>query len=181
MEMISIAGLFLMLIFIITGSITCLIIGKKARPFAFGCLLPCSLLLLLGATGLWRCMFLDEPLFAAAAGGNIREANRLLFSGADPNTEFEGTSALSASASADHADIVLLLIAHGANVNNRETSPPLSAAVEAGHADVVRILLSHGADVTVLDTSTGHTPLQVAQIKGDGEIKRLLIQAGATK
>jgi ankyrin repeat protein len=117
----------------------------------------------------------------AAAEGDVTKVTRLLASGADPNIEFEGTSALCAAAGEGHSVVVSLLIKHGANVNHHETRPPLSAAVEGGHAYVVSILLQHGADYTVVDRSTGYTPMQVAQIKGYGDIKRLLVAAGATK
>lgn len=180
MEMISIAGLFFLFIFLVCGSIVSLRL-KKTRPFVLGCLLPGTavFLLLSGCAG--KYLFLDEPLYTASNKGDIRTVHRLLARGADPNSDFEDNSALSAAARGGHRAVVALLIEHGAKVNTKEHAPPLNAAVEAGQTEIVRILLQHGANVATKDSWSGWTPLQTAKVKGYAEIKQILVHAGAQR
>jgi ankyrin repeat protein len=71
-------------------------------------------------------------------------------------------------------DIIDMLIAGGANVNEGEgRSTALHGAVGFGHADLVRWLLDMGADFTLTDHS-GRLPLDVAESTGHEGIAALL-------
>src|SRR3989454_9987747 len=106
------------------------------------------------------------PLGLAAFFGHPAAVKVLLEYGADvnlkPPSRFANT-AVDAAVSGDHADIVRILLAAGADPNpggGAEYTPPPQAAMD-GQLDVVRMLLDHGADVhTVRDG--GHTPMDDA-------------------
>jgi hypothetical protein len=182
MEMFSIGGGVILFLFLLAGWFFSYKGGVKVRPFQFGCLLPGTLLLLLGAFSMGRYMALDEPLTIAATDGDVTRVRQLLSVGADPNAIFDGSrSALSSAAVNGHYAVVEILVAHGASVTTNESTPPLCAAVAGNHPDIVRLLLRHGAQMDQNDRMTGYTPLQTAQIKGYGEIKRLLLAAGARR
>lgn len=61
------------------------------------------------------------------------------------------------------ADIVRLLIKHGADVSVRDKTDatPLHLAAFSGSSEIVRLLLEQGADVTVVDMNH-KTPLHLA-------------------
>jgi uncharacterized glyoxalase superfamily protein PhnB len=67
-----------------------------------------------------------------------------------PNRPHAGWTALHEAAKRGHADLVRLLLQHGANPNAREAGDntyPLHWAAAHGHLDVVRALLNAGGDV----------------------------------
>lgn len=80
-----------------------------------------------------------------------------------------------------HSDIVKLLLEAGADVNvtNRNRMTALYMAVLGNHADVVEVLAAHQADVNMADRAVGYTPLYLASKRGQVEIAKLLLQAGA--
>ena len=68
-----------------------------------------------------------------------------------------------------HADVVQLLLDHGADADKARTTDgatPLFMASQKGHADVVQLLLEHGADADKAETTTGSTPLFAASGHG---------------
>jgi len=77
------------------------------------------------------------------------------------------------------AEILELLIRHGANVNISDSGgrTPLIYAVHVG-PEIVELLIRHGANVNVKDDD-GMTPLHVAAMHGYFDVVRLLIEAGA--
>jgi ankyrin repeat protein len=80
------------------------------------------------------------------------------------------------------AEIVRVLVKHGADVNAISTSEhnrPLHRAIEQGHADVVDVLLSSGADIEARATWLKITPLAKAAFEGRSSIVDLLIKRGA--
>ncbi len=70
------------------------------------------------------------------------------------------------------------LIAMGAdpNVINTERSSPLELAIQNGHANVVQILLNSGVSP---ENKAGQSPLLSAVYRGDVQMVRMLIAAGA--
>lgn len=88
-------------------------------------------------------------LTGAIASGNGEVVKRLLEAGANPNHMYEGgvISPLIAAAAEGKADLVRLLIAHGAEVNVQSTDgkTALDWAREKGHDDVVAVLRERGA------------------------------------
>ena len=79
-----------------------------------------------------------------------------------------------------YADILSLLLGHGADVGGRGVSnqTPLHLAAWNGKVDAGRYLLDHGADInTRCDTEL--TPLFFAVIQGRVEFTRMLLECGA--
>lgn len=89
----------------------------------------------------------------------------------------------------DRADVVRLLLAHGADPDLREGGglTPLHRAVFRGFYDVAVLLLNGGADVNARSTKHGtadyllsdRTPLIQAAVNGQVDVVRLLLRRGA--
>jgi ankyrin repeat protein len=183
-----------------------------------------------GATALHWAVYWDDPAMTdilIRAGANVNATNELgvtplalassgamagllLDAGANPNlVTATGESPLMAASRAGRADIVTVLLEHGANVDAKENvrgQTALMWAVSQRHPEVVRLLLQHGADVSVHTRSNpqlvytgdvsgagrnpaewvmrtldrgGSTALMFAARQGDLESAKLLLAAGA--
>src|SRR3546814_2567226 len=79
-----------------------------------------------------------------------------------------------------NADIVALLLEHGARVDeeNRDGRTPLMTAAIKGHLPAVRTLIDAGADVTRSDY-TGRTALDLAREGRSRQVEQALEQAAA--
>ncbi len=123
----------------------------------------------------------STPLHLAAAENDTDTAQLLLKTGGDPNAqkEADGNAPLHLAARRGYTDVARLLVEHGAEVDaaNRRDWTPLRIAMQMRHVDFVRALIEHGADVN--RTEEHGTPLQLAVGRGDAEIARHLIAAGA--
>ena len=123
------------------------------------------------------------PLSLAAFFGHPEAVKVLLEYGADvnlkPPSRFANT-AVDAAVSGDHADVVRILLAAGANPNvtSEANYTTLHKAAVHGNLDVVRMLLDHGADVHAVRDG-GHTPMDDAKEKGHVAIADLLRARGA--
>lgn len=87
--------------------------------------------------------FLNEPLVAACAAGNVCEVQRLLATGASPDAygvDFVETALIAAAEG--HAEVVELLLRSGASVDLRDSGGrrAIDWAKARGHAQVVRLL-----------------------------------------
>lgn len=78
--------------------------------------------------------------------------------------EDDGLTPLHLAAMNCHADVVALLLDHGAeiNVRARDQATPLHLAAQEGCTNVVALLLARGAGVNLLDNQ-GRTPLKRAE------------------
>lgn len=115
------------------------------------------------------------PLVGAAARGDVAAVQQLL-DDRDPNeADIDGWSALHAAAVFDHASVVELLLAAGADVDARTTSgfTPLLNAAQAG-AEVARALLQAGADPDA-QADSGWRPLDRFASYGNAHGLRLII------
>lgn len=145
------------------------------------------------------------PLSLACVNRSTAMVEKLLQAAANPNiSDPTGETPLMACARTGNVDAVKLMIAHGADVNLKETQREQTAlmmAVAEKHAEVVRALVDSGADVnarsriSTLDppvrsptyfpdvhfptTTGGFTPLLFAAQQGDIESARILLEAGA--
>jgi ankyrin repeat protein len=80
----------------------------------------------------------------------------------------QGNRAINQAAKAGHVDVVMLLLDHGANVNEPDGMgrTPLIACAEGDHTQLVELLLEAGADAMLPDSS-GLTPLALAHQYAD--------------
>lgn len=121
------------------------------------------------------------PLSLACTNQDAGMVEKLLKAGADPNGVPMGTPVLMTAARTGNVDTVKSLLAHGANVNAKESARRQTAlmwAVAEKHPEVVRLLIDRGADVRARSTS-GFTPLLFAAQQGDVDSARMLLEAGA--
>ena len=90
------------------------------------------------------------------------------------------------AAVAGDVELVELLIANGADVDDRDVHgyTPLLLAIQAGQSDIARALIKSGADVNaraVTDGGEDVTPLYLSILLGRGFTETLLRDHGATK
>lgn len=111
----------------------------------------------------------------------------LLDHGANPNYKSDdGFPSLIATLSSQRPDkypLLTLLIASGANVNQRGINDwtPLHHAAVSDDIESVKLLLSSGADLHAKTRVDDYaTPLEQAQIKGQTETVRFLERLGST-
>src|SRR6185437_13258486 len=94
--------------------------------------------------------------------GNLKEVERLISNGADPNAHYGkyDTFPLGIASRHGYLEIVKFLLEKGANVNeyNHEGYGPLAFAAGEGHEDIVRLLISKGADPNKV-RNNGTTPM----------------------
>jgi ankyrin repeat protein len=87
-----------------------------------------------------------------------------------------GGTALHVAVGYEHMEVVKLLLAKGADVNdnaNRDQVTPLHIAAGSGYMDIVDLLLANGADIHIKN-KYGQTPLDVADCKGMTDVAYLL-------
>jgi uncharacterized protein len=123
------------------------------------------------------------PLALAAFFGQREAVHALLEQGADVNAVSKnatGYTALSGAVARGDAEIVRLLLSHGANAGHRYGSgySPLHEAAAGGKIEIAKLLLAHGADPNAR-TEDGQTPLSMAEAKGHTEAAVLLREHGA--
>ncbi|CAG9089156.1 unnamed protein product [Plutella xylostella] len=113
------------------------------------------------------CHLKNQKLRFAAWTNNSELVEKLLASGADPNSSDEHKrSPLHLAACRGYIDVVKALIRHGANPNIKDTlgNTPLHLAACTSHIPVVIQLLDAGTDVSSHDKN-GRNPIQLAQSK----------------
>ena len=121
------------------------------------------------------------PLALACTYGNAAIVEKLLQAGADPNASPKGEPPLMVAARSGDVGTVSLLLAHGANVNAKETlrgQTALMWAVAEANPGVAKVLIEKGADVHARSAG-GFTPLLFGARKGDIASVRTLLAAGA--
>ncbi len=122
-------------------------------------------------------------LFQAAMAGNEPMAKRALDDGLDPDEPMKpsGWTSLHAAVLGRDADIVAMLVQHGADsdaVDGLGRTPLHLAAMGAMRPDI-KLLLEHGADPNATDF-LGRSPLHYAAFAGDLVPVRALVAAGAS-
>ena len=122
------------------------------------------------------------PLHLAAFFGQQELAQGLLDAGAEVNarsTNAMRNNPLHAAAAGGKTDLVQLLLQRGANVNARQEGgwTALHGAAQAGNRPMVELLIAHGADIQAR-AANNQSPLDLALLKGHGEIAALLEQLG---
>jgi ankyrin repeat protein len=123
------------------------------------------------------------PLALASFFGHLEIVEWLLGRGAEVHAiskNATGYTALSGAVARGDAEIVRVLLAHGANARHRYGSgySPLHEAAAGGKLEIMKLLLAHGADPNAR-TEDGQTPLSMAEAKGQIEAAALLHEHGA--
>jgi ankyrin repeat protein len=126
------------------------------------------------------------PLHLAVFFGTREVAELLVKQGAAVNTVSKNNmhvqplhSAVARSDKQAAAEIVTLLVAHGADVNARQADgfTPLHEAAQNDNAAVAAELIKHHADLSA-KTTKGQTPLEIAQEAKAMEVLHLLQEPG---
>jgi ankyrin repeat protein len=121
---------------------------------------------------------INEKLAFAANQGDLTQVQSLLSQGADVNAKGAmGWTPLYMAMG--HADVVKLLLEHGADANVKDFNgtPNIVSAATLGHADVVQLLLAHGAEINAQD-KMGLTALMMATM-GHADVVQILLEHGA--
>jgi ankyrin repeat protein len=123
-------------------------------------------------------------LFEAAAVGQTQTVAILLSQDSAQVNAYagDGFTALGLAAYFGHEAVALLLLEHGADVNqaahNAQKVAPLHSAVAGQHRAIVDLLLEHGADVQAAQEQ-GITALMAAAQHGDIPLVETLLVHGA--
>ena len=146
----------------------------------------------------------ETPLMAAARSGNPRPVKLLLEAGANVNTteSEKGQDALMWAVAQQHADVVKVLISHGADLHARSkiwyqlentagnTNPtgnyrmahggstPLIFVARNGDIETARVLIEAGSDVKDTEAS-GASALVIAAHSDHGPLAEFLLDQGA--
>lgn len=118
------------------------------------------------------------PLHWSLASEDLQTMQHLIKLGADPNVRsVEGVTPLMNAAQSNKLHHLNLLISSGADVNARDNRgfTSIHRAAEMGHAGIVAVLLDNGADPNI--EAEGHTPLSLAEMRGEKRIVSLLQRA----
>jgi uncharacterized protein len=123
------------------------------------------------------------PALSIAAGRRDEKMTKLLLeAGADVNARSAtlNDSALARAAQNSNGETVLILLAAGAHVDDRDGAggTPLFNAALKGDLEIVDALLSAGADVNAR-SSSGWTALKEAQMRGHEAVVQRLKSGGA--
>jgi len=138
------------------------------------------LVLALGAVFLAACDQ-NTPLMQEILNDDQRRAQELVAQGDDLNAvNHYGWTALMHAARLGDADIVSLLLEHGAkiDVQDKDGWTALMRAAAKGHDSVVKILLNHHAAMNLQDKD-GYTALHWAAHRGHIVVVKQLLDAGA--
>ena len=125
----------------------------------------------------------ETPLMIASLAGQGEIVNYLLQRGAVIDARnTSGLSSLHAAAYAGHTDIVKLLVAKGADVNDDANDfgvTPLHLASEENHIGTVQVLLRQGADTSAIEVN-GYSAMTRAGWREHWDIVQILLASGAT-
>eukprot|EP00729_Bicosta_minor_P023935 gene23935-biopygen29499 len=129
---------------------------------------------------------LQKQLCAAVEAGDVAAVRTLLAEKrADPAVAEDAWPTFPPvwlAAQHGHVDVVQVLVASNADVNQGETTDgatPMYVAAQEGHVDVVTVLVAGNADVNQAETTKGATPLFIAAQKGHVDVVTALVASNA--
>jgi ankyrin repeat protein len=127
----------------------------------------------------------ETALSMAACTGSAAVVRLLLEHGADPNAGQPLLSAVQCPGGIrprrEHAEVVHILIAHGAAVDGCDKAGRRALHFAAMKADLepMRLLLLGGSDPNVIEDNTGNSPLHWASAVGAVDVVEFLLHSGA--
>ncbi len=106
----------------------------------------------------------EIPLENAILNSDMKQVRRHLEAGVDPNQSIGGNNGYPLHYAAHNANVIQLLVDHGANVNIKDGKgrTPLHIAAVMAYMEGIQALIKNGADVNAVDDE-GNTPLMLAQ------------------
>jgi ankyrin repeat protein len=167
----------------------------KRRLITIAIIVCAAACLVVGGWWAWRTFWSADQLRAAVKADDTEKVRRLIKLGASVNTDVAFESVERSTRDLDyekygkllhwaalkgHKDTVELLLAHGADVDEKdsESLTAMDRAVDSGHYDTAELLLDHGADVDAKDFH-GWTALHWAASRGRKSTERFLLAHGA--
>lgn len=131
----------------------------------------------------------ENDFYSAARSGNVALVKSYLQQGQPVSSrDVKGNTALVIAAGRGHSDIIKILLAAGADVEEAtseglfESKPALSWAVSQGRTAAAAVLIQNGANPSVpmkRGVFAGKTPLMWASSQGRTDVVKLLLAAGA--
>eukprot|EP00729_Bicosta_minor_P000618 gene618-biopygen24779 len=129
---------------------------------------------------------LQRQLCAAVKKGEADVVRKLLAEeDADPAVPEDGDPTFPPvwlAAKKGHRDVVKVLVAHNADVNQATTdtgSTPMYVAAQQGHVEMVQALVASNADVNQATTTDGATPVYIAAYNGHIDVLTALVASNA--
>lgn len=125
-----------------------------------------------------------NPIYFAAASGNLQEVDRLISEGANPNAKgIKGHTPLIAATRGHHSLIAEHLLLAAANPDQKDDFGWAAlhhaiTPVDGADLDLISILVKHGANVNIQDNRL-RTPLHRAAQYGQLQAVLLLLKYGA--
>ena len=136
-----------------------------------------------------KSVVLGKHLVIASGEGKTDKVKALLRLGANVNFEdaersgyLAASTAMQAAAAGGHADVIHLLLDHGADINQvgQDQLTPLTLASWLQRETIVALLLDRGADANVAQQCGSWTALQCAARGDDNDtVVRILLAHGA--
>ena len=141
-----------------------------------------QLLIESGADPNSRPYYETPTLVKAIDKGNLEIVRKLLAHGAEVDANATGhETALYTAVSKGKADLVQLLLHHDADPNKRPSgqNPALCVAVSKGYSDITNLLLNDPKTKIDEAAPSRHTAMYQASEKGNIELTKRLLEAGA--
>lgn len=127
---------------------------------------------------------LNAEIILAVGADDVTKTQNLLAIGANANARAEdtGLTLLMMAATQANAELVTLLLQHGADVlttDSKTGATPLHKACQGGSVEVARALVEAGAFIDAVTPTMGHTPIMDALWYKWPEMVRFLVEQNA--